>query len=520
MKNKGFTLVELLGVLVVLAIMLIVTVPAITSSLKSADQKEYDSFVNNIIDSAELYVETNREKFPELSSIGGVSAVPIRDLIDSGFLKENTINPDTDEVVDRTELVGLYVNDDKTIYYEYPTQLQTVGSIAQTLLDSHETYTYMGGTYLKGAQDNNYIWLSGNLYRIMGRDENENVRLISEGNITVIPYDDTSNVFETSHVYEWLNSYFYSHLDSNLQSKLEMTSYCKDVTDDSSSAKTTCSSSGSTRVSLMSLDEFNLAGSASYFKDSQRDGWWSLTPNTDSSNTRNLSYSGNVYSVAVTNIYGVRPIITVSSNLVILVGNGSQGSPYQTSEKIGNGNLNDVSTSGEYVRLDGNLYRVIEKTTEGTKIVLDGYLYADGITYSDMLTRMQNGTTLNELVTSANQSKVATVTWNHGQSFDYGNHYNISLDNSGTDTFAAKVGTVRIGEMYAAPSDSVLGSNRMTYSWSLTKRDVSYSWRIYANGTAYVDTMANTNGVRPVLVIAPAVTVTNGNGTLSAPYEI
>ena len=85
MKNKGFTLVELLGVLVVLAIMLIVTVPAITSSLKSADQKEYDSFVNNIIDSAELYVETNREKFPELSSIGGVSAVPIRDLIDSGF---------------------------------------------------------------------------------------------------------------------------------------------------------------------------------------------------------------------------------------------------------------------------------------------------------------------------------------------------------------------------------------------------------------------------------------------------
>ena len=126
MKNKGFTLVELLGVFVVLAIMLIVTVPAITSSLKSADQKEYDSFVNNIIDSAELYVETNREKFPELSSIGGVSAVPIRDLIDSGFLKENTINPDTDEVVDRTELVGLYVNDDKTIYYEYPTQLQTV----------------------------------------------------------------------------------------------------------------------------------------------------------------------------------------------------------------------------------------------------------------------------------------------------------------------------------------------------------------------------------------------------------
>ena len=49
----------------------------------------------------------------------------------------------------------------------------------------------------------------------MGKDENDNIRLISEGNITAIPYHDTSNVFAGSHVEDWLNVYFKSHLDSN-----------------------------------------------------------------------------------------------------------------------------------------------------------------------------------------------------------------------------------------------------------------------------------------------------------------
>ena len=76
----------------------------------------------------------------------------------------------------------------------------------------------------------------------MGKDENNNIRLISEGNITTIPYNEISHVFAGSHIEDWLNVYFKSHLDSNIESMLQNTSYCTEVADSDSSSRTTCSS--------------------------------------------------------------------------------------------------------------------------------------------------------------------------------------------------------------------------------------------------------------------------------------
>lgn len=394
-----------------------------------------------------------------------------------------------------------------------------IGTIVDDLLASSETYTYMDGTYLKNTQDNNYIWLSGNLYRIMGKDENGNVRLISEGNITIISYDDTSNVFETSHAYEWLNDYFYRHLESSLQNQLQMTSYCKDVTDDSSSARTTCTSEGNAMIILMSLDEFNLAGSNSYLRDSEIDVWYTLTPNTSTTRGWSGRANTNATTFSVIGAGGIRPIITISSDVIMESGSGTKTDPYQIEKSKGSIILRNIATSGEYVKLDGKLYRVMEKTMEGTKMVLDGYV-SEAMNYRNMLTSLQDGSVLNELVSAANQAKVAAITWNHGRSFDYGKHYSIALDDTGTDIFSSKVGTIRIGEMYAAPSDSVSGSDRMTYSWTLTKVNASYSWYVIRDSTTDYNSVSSTYGIRPVLVISPTVTIKGGNGTYHSPYEI
>ena len=115
---------------------------------------------------------------------------------------------------------------------------------------------------------------------------------------------------------------------------------------------------------------------------------------------------------------------------------------------------------------------------------------------------------------------MAAITWNHGRSFDYGKHYSIALDDTGTDIFSSKVGTIRIGEMYAAPSDSVSGSDRMTYSWTLTKVNASYSWYVIRDSTTDYNSVSSTYGIRPVLVISPTVTIKGGNGTYHSPYEI
>ena len=48
MKNKGFTLVELLAILGVLAVITLITVPIIDSTIKKNKKKLYKSQINSI----------------------------------------------------------------------------------------------------------------------------------------------------------------------------------------------------------------------------------------------------------------------------------------------------------------------------------------------------------------------------------------------------------------------------------------------------------------------------------------
>ena len=46
-NNKAFTLIEVVGVITVLSLILLVSLPAITSTLKRNEQRKYDEYVNN-----------------------------------------------------------------------------------------------------------------------------------------------------------------------------------------------------------------------------------------------------------------------------------------------------------------------------------------------------------------------------------------------------------------------------------------------------------------------------------------
>lgn len=111
--KKGFTLVEMLGIVTVLSIILLVVFPALNKSLKQMKTTAGDNFTNNLKISAEAYVEINRDKFPELDSVGGTIEVKIQDLYDSNLLKgrDENINPNSKIIVE--------VQDDKSLKYYY-----------------------------------------------------------------------------------------------------------------------------------------------------------------------------------------------------------------------------------------------------------------------------------------------------------------------------------------------------------------------------------------------------------------
>ena len=72
----------------------------------------------------------------------------------------------------------------------------------------------MDGTYLKGSQDFNYVWFDGFMWRIMGKNADGSIRMITEENLTVIPWgaSNTAQDYDNSYVNDWLNNYFYPKL--------------------------------------------------------------------------------------------------------------------------------------------------------------------------------------------------------------------------------------------------------------------------------------------------------------------
>ena len=90
MKNKnGFTLTELIGVIVLLGIIALISVPILNKTIKNSKEKAYNAQVEEIVSSAKKWGVTNDEKLPKAD---GVSIrVKIPELIAAGILEDDKI---------------------------------------------------------------------------------------------------------------------------------------------------------------------------------------------------------------------------------------------------------------------------------------------------------------------------------------------------------------------------------------------------------------------------------------------
>ena len=72
-NNKGFTIVEILAVVLILALLLVVGVPMISNSGKGAEKKVLQTKIDNIKQSAILYAQDKKFKF-EITGCNGCDA--------------------------------------------------------------------------------------------------------------------------------------------------------------------------------------------------------------------------------------------------------------------------------------------------------------------------------------------------------------------------------------------------------------------------------------------------------------
>ena len=95
-NNKGFTLTELLAIVIVLAAIFLFSFPSLLSSAKDDEEKKYETLVSNACLAGKSYIYSNLDEYKELSNIGAVIEISISDLISYGTLKKE-INTNTNK---------------------------------------------------------------------------------------------------------------------------------------------------------------------------------------------------------------------------------------------------------------------------------------------------------------------------------------------------------------------------------------------------------------------------------------
>lgn len=559
--KKGFTLIEMLSVIVILAVLALIVVPVMTNIIAkvrlSADKR-----------SAEAYIKAGENYFTESTLLNSDFGVNIIDKLNLSS------HPGTGEVIvyengtvsmtlilhnlcyvksanesiadlhvyDDLERCG-NVNDIYNITLKAFPELEVGDNGCKS--PNNSNYTYMGGCYLRGDQTSNYLWYSGFVWQIMGINKDKTIRLVNTENVTATTYNYDDSTFSGSYIDNWLNSYFYNYLEN--KDIITATDFCSGEETASVTNRTTCKGGTitNTNIGLLSLDEIAMAnGSSSYLKNGEY--FWTMSP-YDQTNlwhaTDNASLSGNLNmgGDGVRPVLSIKPTTMVKGGTGILSNNWDNDAPYLiTGDTSKTGYLKENAVAGEYVLYANHKYRVVNIDKYGnTKLLLDDYYKENGsivnITFGSNNTfNLSNGigsylntTVLNNLIDTTNQSKLSTYDW-YQSKYTWGSKYTASLDESGS-SIQAKVGLVRVGEMLSGQSNSMLtaygtlnsSQNNVTSYWTLTPYEVSTdAWRISDTAFAGKYVVNSTGAIRPSVVVNSAVTISKGKGTPYSPYEI
>ena len=417
-------------------------------------------------------------------------------------------------------------------------------------LSSGDTYDDGTDTFITGEDPNNYVWYSGKLWRAVSvNNEAKTTKLVTQWNISAIPYSSGSTDFEGSYMEEWLNDTTVDGFLGNLREpeKFIVMDAKWNATEDATSLGNIQRPSDSgtivtDAVGLLNMYEYqssNNGGTDGYLNNGL--WWWTLTPySTSLVWIVSSGGSANYYNPAA--VYVVRPSLNLKSNVRIVNGDGTIDNPYRLNgdnDTNLSGTLLSSRYSGEYIRFgnnENNLYRIVShENGSGTKIVSEKPLKSSGTfitsafgsntTFSSENTigAFLNGEYLTNYVDSTYRDMIEdSVIWYLG-TVGSGTSYKLAkyTDTSGTTTTSnveeSKVGLLRFGELMSGQFDN--RSNNTTY-WTLTPYSSSSVWNVDRYGSASDYYPSSANGVRPSMNLKSNVQIINGDGTKNNPFTL
>lgn len=112
--KKGFTLAELLCVIIILGILVALAVPNIMNLINDEKGSISDALENVIVQDAELYIQNNKEFYTRTE--GNVYCITFQMLIDAELLSDPIIDPVTKDEISSNKYVKTSVENDEFKY--------------------------------------------------------------------------------------------------------------------------------------------------------------------------------------------------------------------------------------------------------------------------------------------------------------------------------------------------------------------------------------------------------------------
>lgn len=412
-----------------------------------------------------------------------------------------------------TRFIKLYLENKKT-------EVEEKNTLTKKVKDNNSNNdnfkSVNGQNYFTGKEENNYLIYSNILWRIIKINDDNSITAISDTSITPLTYGKKV-LYKDSEIFKWLNKTddkYSGILESSLNdiSKyLQKTTTCTDKLDELSNNPCKELDNDSYITLLPVIDYLNIGSKDSYLVNNE----FFYLSNTNSENKAWYADEEGILTLSTgTDIIGVRPVITIKSNVEYISGNGSKNNPYIIEKKN--------NYFGSYVKLGNDTWRIYEVNNNEVKLMLNDYLkvnnknltykYSNINSYYDDYKQGSIAYYLNHnyLDSLSYKNILKETNWANGY---YNSDTNYSYAHSLETTINSKVALLSIGNVFL---NSEL-NNYHIMTGSSQKGAMIY--------TTNSNVKARLNQISSEINIVPSICIDKellkkGNGTIDSPFEM
>lgn len=121
-NNNGFTLIELIVTVALLAVLSVVVGLSVTNMMDGQKEKQYEEYVSTLEEAGCVYAEHNKLTASVCSSSPASCKVKLNSLISAGLVKKDLTNPNNKKLISQNTTSYIQIswsnNEKKCVYKE------------------------------------------------------------------------------------------------------------------------------------------------------------------------------------------------------------------------------------------------------------------------------------------------------------------------------------------------------------------------------------------------------------------